>query len=640
MNDNVNVPNVLIIDDDKGMCKTLSRILELDGYAVTAANTGSNGVACIKESPFNIVILDIKLPDVDGVELLKIIKMTNPDLNIIMMTAYASTENAIKALNEGADAFVTKPFDVEELRAIVKKSIENQRIVKEKKRLEKELKESLEKYRELFESISDAVAVFGFPDGNLIIYNKRFTGLLGYSEQELKGKRFSDFIYPEDLPAFWKRFEKRIAGETVEDIYEIRVFNKNGEVVFLEAGDRPYSQRSETVGIELIMRDISERKNIEEQLIQSEKLRAIGQMASGVAHDFNNALAIILGNTESLARQVDMLNPEQIKRQLKVIEIAALDAAETVRRIQEFTRVRADKEYLKVNINEIVEEVKEMSKPRWKDQAQEQGINIEFETKLKQDLPSVLGSPSELREVLTNIIFNSIDAMPKGGKIIIETSDANKEVQLLVTDTGIGIAKGIKRRIFDPFFTTKGVISDGLGLSIAYNIITRHGGRIGVESEEGKGATVEIVLPVPLEFKEEREKGILTREVGCFNILVIDDEEMVRNILGNLLAQGGHNVFKASSGKEGLDIFNKEMIDLIFTDLGMPGMSGWEVAKSIKAKDSKVPVALITGWGIQIDDEKMKESGADLILNKPFRRDQVLNLVAEAMDIKRKLSSS
>jgi PAS domain S-box-containing protein len=368
-----------------------------------------------------------------------------------------------------------------------------------KKILEKELKESLEKYRELFESISDAVAVFGFPDGNLIIYNKRFTGLLSYSEQELKGKRFSDFIYPEDLPAFRKRFEKRIAGETVEDIYEIRVFNKNGEVVFLEVGDRPYSQRSETVGIEVIMRDISERKNIEEQLIQSEKLRAIGQMASGVAYDFNNALAIILGNTESLARQVDMLNPEQIKRQLKVIEIAALDAAETVRRIQEFTRVRADKEYLKVNINEIVEEVKEMSKPRWKDQAQEQGINIEFETKLKQDLPSVLGSPSELRKVLTNIIFNSIDAMPKGGKIII---------------------------------------------------------------------------------------------------------------------------------------------DLVFTDLGMPGMSGWEVAKSIKAKDSKVPVVLITGWGIQIDDEKMKESGADLILNKPFRRDQVLDLVAEAMDIKRKLSSS
>jgi PAS domain S-box-containing protein len=641
MNDNVNVPNILIIEDDKSICKTLSIILDLDGYAVTTANTGSNGVACIKESPFNIVILDIKLPDVDGVELLKIIKRTNPDLNIIMMTAYASTENTIKALNAGADAFVIKPFDIEELRALVRKSIENQRIANEKNRLEKELKESLEKYRELFESISDAVAVFTFPDGNLIIYNTRFTGLLGYSEQELKGKRFSDFIYPEDLPEFRKRFEKRVAGETVEDIYEIRVLNKSGEVVFLEAGDRPYSQRGETVGIEVIMRDISERKNIEEQLIQSEKLRAIGQIASGVAHDFNNALAIILGNTESLARQVDILNPEQIKRQLKVIEIAALDAAETVRRIQEFTRVRADKEYLKVNINEIVEEVKEMSKPRWKDQAQEQGINIEFESKLKQNLPPVMGSPSELREVLTNIIFNSIDAMPKGGKIIIETKDINnKEVKLLVTDTGKGISKEIKRRIYDPFFTTKGVISDGLGLSIAYNIITRHGGRIGVESEEGKGATVEIVLPAHLEFKEEGEKCILTREVKCSNIIVIDDEEMVRNILVNLLAQCGHNVFKASSGKEGLDIFYKEMIDLVFTDLGMPGMSGWEVAKSIKAKDSKVPVALITGWGIQIDDEKMKESGADLILNKPFRRDQVLNLVAEAMDIKRKLSSS
>ncbi len=633
------IPNILIIDDDKGMCKTLSHILELDGYRISTANTANDGAALIKGDSFNIAILDIRLPDIDGVELLEIIKEINPDLSIIMMTAYASTENAIKALNRGADAFVTKPFDLEELRALIRKSIDKQMLTKEKQRLERELKESLEKYRELFESINDAVAVFMIPDGKLSIYNKRFIGLFGYSEQELKDKGFSDFIHPEDLPAAMKRFEERIAGKPVEDIYEIKVLNKNGEVLFLEVGDRTYFQKGNIFGVEIIMRDVSEKKKIEEQLIQSEKLRVMGQMASGVAHDFNNILSIILGNTELLAMQVEILNPEQIKKRLKIIERAGLDAAETVRRIQEFTRIRADKEYFKVDINEIVEEVKEMSKPRWKDQAQGKGINIELITLLKKDLPHIMGNPSELREVLTNMIFNSIDAMPEGGKILIETKSVDKEVHILVTDIGIGISKELRRRIFDPFFTTKGVVSDGLGLSIAFSIISRHGGRIEVESEEGKGTTFTIILPVSFEIKKDGKKSIQTREVKTANILVIDDEEMVRDILGSLLIHRGHNVYKASSGKEGLGIFDKEAIDLVFTDVGMPGMSGWEVATSIKAKDPSIPVALITGWGIQIDDEKMKESGADLILNKPFKINQVLDLVAEAMDIKRRLSS-
>jgi len=639
MNTNAEIPSVLIIDDDKGMCKTLSRILEMDGYKVFTANMGYEASAYIKECPFSVALLDIKLPDIDGVELLEIVKKLDPNLSVIMMTAYASVENAIKALNEGADAFVTKPFNIDELRAIVKKSIEKQRLTNEKHRLEKELKESLEKYRGLFESINDAVAVFMSPDGELGIYNTRFLGLCGYSEEDLKGKRFSDFLHPEDIPKMQERFEKRIAGETVEDIYEIRMLNKNGEVIYLEVGDRPYLQNEKTLGVEVIMRDISERKKIEEQLIQSEKLRVMGQLASGVAHDFNNALAIILGNTELLSKQMDMLSPEQIKKQLKVIEIAAIDAAETVRRIQEFTRIRADKEFSKVNINEIIEEVKEMSKPRWKDYAQGRGINIELTTLLDKNLPLIMGNSSELREVLTNIIFNSIDAMPQGGKIVIETKTDNKEVHILVTDTGIGIPKELKRKIFDPFFTTKGVVSDGLGLSVAYSIISRHGGIIEIESEEGKGTTVTIKLPVPLELKESEEKDISIKEVKRSNILVVEDEEMVRIVLEQLLTQRGHNVFSASSGEEGLKLFHKGGIDLVLTDLGMPGMSGWEVARSVKAKDSRIPVVLITGWGVEIDDEEVKNSGVDLIITKPFKIDQVLNIVAEAMEIKRKLSS-
>jgi len=640
MQANFDKPTILIIDDDKGMCKTLSRILELDGYSIATANTASEGISSVKEREFNIALLDIKLPDIDGVELLGVIKKASPDLSVIMMTAYASTENAIKALNRGADAFVTKPFDIEELRAIVKKSIDKQRLTLEKKRLEKELKESVEKYRELFENINDALAVFMKPEWKLSIYNTRFISQFGYFDDELKDKSFLDFVHPEDRSKAQERFMKRISGEELDDVYELRVLDKKGNIIFLEIGDRPYSRKGTVVGLELIMRNISERKIIQEQLIQSEKLRAIGQMASGVAHDFNNALAIILGNTELLVRQLETMEIDEIKGQLKVVETAALDAAETVRRIQEFTRIRTDREFAEVDLNRIVEEVKDMSKPRWKNQAQEMGINIEFETILSDDIPSVIGNPSELREVLTNIIFNSIDAMPKGGKISIETKKANGEVQIQVTDTGIGIPQEFKNKIFDPFFTTKGVVSDGLGLSIAYSIITRQEGRIIVKSEEGKGTTVNIFLPISFKLKQEEKKSAVKSEAASSSILVIDDEEMVRNILGNLLMQSGHNVFKAASGKEGLEIFNQGGIDLVFTDIGMPEMSGWEVSRLIKDRDSRVPVALITGWGVQIDDEKMKESGADLVLNKPFRLEDVLDLVTEAIDLKKKIASS
>jgi PAS domain S-box-containing protein len=640
MNGNLDKASVLIIDDDKGMCKTLSRILELDGYNIETANSATEGISIAKESYFNIALLDIKLPDIDGVELLGILKKNDPELSIIMMTAYASTENAIKALNKGADAFVTKPFDIEELRAIVKKSIDKQQLTLEKMRLEKELKESVEKYRELFESINDALAVFMKPEGKLSIYNNRFISLFGYRENELANKKFFDFVHPEDILKAQERFKLRTAGEELDDMYELRMLNKKGKVFYFEIGDHPYFHKGEIIGLELIMRDVSERKIIEEQLIQSEKLRAIGQMASGVAHDFNNALAIILGNTELLVRQLESMDINEIKSQLNVIETAALDAAETVRRIQEFTRIRTDKEYTKVDINKIVEEVKEMSKPRWKDQAQEMGIHIELVTKLSNNVPNVMGNPSELREVLTNIIFNSIDALPTGGEISIETKKANGAVKIMVTDTGIGIPTEIKRKIFDPFFTTKGVVSDGLGLSIAYSIITRQGGNITVESKEGKGTTVTIYLPISDELKEGEKKAKMKREAAASTILVIDDDEMVRNILGNLLTQSGHNVFKASSGKEGIEIFSQGGIDLVFTDIGMPGMSGWEVTRFIKDHDPAVPVALITGWGVQIEDDKMKESGANLVLNKPFRLDEVLELVAEALDLKKNIPSS
>ena len=380
---------------------------------------------------------------------------------------------------------------------------------------------------------------------------------------------------------------------------------------------------------------LKELKQAQDQIVQAEKLRAMGEMASGVAHDFNNILAVILGNIQLLLHQFDHLGPETIRERLRIIECSSKDAAETIRRIQEFTGVRRDKEFAPLSINQIVEDVLTITQPRWKDQAQEKGIQIELVKNLCE-IPLVLGNPSELREVLTNIIFNAADAMPEGGKLTLSTQPQTEDwVEVRIADTGIGITEEVKRRIFDPFFTTKGVTNSGLGLSVSYGIIKRHGGEILVESEPGQGTTFILHLPIGYEQEAAEEKAIKpVKEAHSARILVIDDEEAVRDLLSQMLQARGYKVVLAANGEEGIGRFKEGEFDLVFTDLGMPKISGWEVSKTIKGINPKVPIAMITGWGMELSKEKMGESGIDLIVSKPFDFDQVIHLVSEAMDLK------
>jgi GAF domain-containing protein/CheY-like chemotaxis protein len=383
---------------------------------------------------------------------------------------------------------------------------------------------------------------------------------------------------------------------------------------------------------------LQELKLAQDQIVQAEKLRAMGEMASGVAHDFNNVLAVVLGNIQLLLYQMDRLSPEEIREGLKVIERSSKDGAETVRRIQEFTGVRRDKEFISLSLNEIITEVANITQPRWKGQTQKKGIQVELLTQLG-DIPLIMGSPSELREVLTNIIFNAVDAMPEGGKLTITTQPQTEDwVEVRVVDTGMGMTEEVKKRVFDPFFTTKGVKNSGLGLSVSYGIIKRHGGEILIESEPGKGTAFILHLPTGYGEVETVVKEVAPiKELRQARILVIDDEDSVRDILSRMLKTKGHQVAVASNGEEGIERFKSEPFDIVLTDLGMPRLSGWEVGKAIKGINPKVPIAMITGWGVELDREKMRESGIDLIISKPFNFDQVIQLVSEAMELKERV---
>ncbi|MCK4419271.1 response regulator [Candidatus Aerophobetes bacterium] len=393
---------------------------------------------------------------------------------------------------------------------------------------------------------------------------------------------------------------------------------------------------------EEIRQSLKEKEKLEkklrqqhEQLVRTERLRALGEMAGGVAHDFNNLLTAILGNVQLLSMRIGKVDAEEIKDKLRIIETSTLDGAKIVKRIQEFSRVRTDKAFVQVDIEKIIRDAIEITKPSWRDEAQKKGGTIEVITRLNK-LPPVVGDSSELREVLTNIIFNAVDAMPEGGRITISTKEDEDKVYTSISDTGVGMSERTKRKVFDPFFTTKRPRSSGLGMSLSYGIITRYGGDIEIDTEKGKGTTFTIKLPISPEIEEKKRRTTSSSETRKANILVIDDEKGICDILKEMLSLEGHSVASSLSAKKGIELFRKKEFDLVLTDLGMPEISGWELAKRIKDINPQVLVAMITGWGKQVDRKEMKKWGIDFSLAKPFQQRELFDLVAKATEAKEK----
>ena len=361
----------------------------------------------------------------------------------------------------------------------------------------------------------------------------------------------------------------------------------------------------------------------QDQLIRTEKLRALGEMASGVAHDFNNLLASILGRAQLLMRRVE---DPKLRQWLQVIERAAMDGARTVRRIQEFARIRRDQPFVAVDLNRVVQDALEVTQSRWQEDAQSRGVTIHIATDLVP-VPPAWGDPAELREVLTNLILNAVDAMPEGGTLTLATRADETTVSLTVNDTGVGMTPDVQPRIFDPFFTTKGPSGTGLGLSITYGIVSRHGGQIRVESAEGQGTTFHLTFPVSTVEAEPPGPAAL-EPVAPLRCLVVDDEQPVLEVLGDVLAAGGHSAVLVADGAEAIRRFKAEPFDIVFTDLAMPGVNGWQVARAVKDQAPSVPVLLVTGWAVELSPDELRGKGVDAVLSKPVKLEDILAAVA------------
>jgi signal transduction histidine kinase/FixJ family two-component response regulator len=362
----------------------------------------------------------------------------------------------------------------------------------------------------------------------------------------------------------------------------------------------------------------AEYEELRERATHAEKMAALGELSFGVAHNVNNTLTGILGRAQLLLRTKDA---EKISAGIEMIVKSAEDGAHIIRRIQDFARRQPSRKFEPVSVAGLMKDVCEMSRPRWESVVDGPQIRLAL---VADCTASVLGDAVELREVLVNMIYNAIDAMPSGGEIRMSSQETSGRVVLTIADNGTGMTPDVKSRLFDPFFTTKGKGGTGMGMAVSFGIIRRHNGSIDVESEPGRGTIFRISLPIA-----ESATAVTETDAGLLEIagserklrvLVVDDEMAVREVLREALEAEGCDVTVAESGEMALKLYDAKAgkLDVVFTDIGMPEMSGWELASEIRKRSETIPLAIVSGWAEAISCDARQAIKADWVVSKPF----------------------
>jgi signal transduction histidine kinase len=374
-----------------------------------------------------------------------------------------------------------------------------------------------------------------------------------------------------------------------------------------------------------------ELRESQQQVVAQERLRAFGEMAGGIVHDFNNALMSVIGYSEMLLNDDDMLRDFKTAREfLKIMNTAGQDASQVISRLRDFYRPREVTDvFARVDLNEVIEQAVPLTQPKWKGQALADGRTIKVELDLAK-LPAISGNAAELREVATNLIFNAVDAMPAGGTITLRSSTQDGQALFEVTDTGSGMSDEVRSRCVEPFFSTKGEKGTGLGLSMVFGIIKRHEGSVEIQSELGKGTTFRIRLPAMIDAPDERDNE--TRKMKrSLHVLVVDDEPVTRGVLERYLISDGHSVVTAVDAEEALGCFAGAKFDLLITDHAMPGLNGVQLAAAVRELRAGQPVILVTGFAAGSMGADEEPTGVDLIMRKPVPRRDLRRALVSVM---------
>jgi PAS domain S-box-containing protein len=479
-------------------------------------------------------------------------------------------------------------------------------------RLYGEVEETKQHLEQLIRSAGDAIISVD-AEGNIRGWNPAAETIFGLGGAQAVGQPFASLLPPDP----YRSARAALSRDNPVRAFDVTTKRGEGRALNLAVTLSLLPGRDgNPEGMLAIVRDMTAQREIEAQMHQSERLTALGQMAGGIAHDFNNLLQAILGYAQLMARSPG--NTDVVRRGLDVIEKAANSGAETVRRIQKFARLRPDEPFVSMDLNQVVRDSLAITRPRWEEKKVKGGVPLQLELELGP-VPMVMGRPAELNEVITNLVLNAIDAMPRGGTLRIRTRlGDHRHAIITVADTGMGMSEEVRKRVFDPFFTTKGEEGTGLGLSVSHSIVERHGGDLKVDSRPGEGTTFTITLPIGMSPIGESTTGAETRGDRKGRILLVDNDPQVLSILGEMLKDAGHHVLPVPSGPEALRVFVPSGFDLVITNVGMPEMSGWDVAERLRARDPHVPVIFITGWGLQEEDQaRCRRLGISALLFKP-----------------------
>jgi len=635
----MNKKKILIVDDELLILRIISDILGKEGYEVKTAINYFNASQLLDGEKFDVVITDIRMPEKSGIDLLTHVREINSDIPVILMTGFATLETAVEAVKQGAYDYLTKPLDFNKLKRIVSQSIERFNLLSSNKKLVRELQEVnsnleikvSERTRELLNILHSANESIVTTDNELIIKTVNPKTIEIY-EKDCVGKKLDELIgginYETIIP-------KILKNSSYITKHEVKYGEKHLEISLSQLVD---FDTKESFGVIVITDDITEKKKLEIQLLQSAKMSAVGQLAAGVAHEFNNVLSGIVGYTSLAMSRNDV---EKIREDLNVVEKASNRAIEVVRKLLAFSRQK-DEKYILSNIDELIDD----SLSLVNNTLSKEGVKI---IKHFGKTPPVKVNQNEIQQVVLNMVINAKHAIDENlelsyeDKVIGVTTEAvDGFVKMDISDTGIGIPRENIPKIFEPFFTTKDRNSKepgtGLGLPITYAIIERHGGSIDVDSEIGKGTTFTIWIPFDQPFANgnvpqimDMDKKEQIESARKANILVVDDELYIGDLIRDSLKDQGHNVTVLNNGEEAIEKFKEHHFDIAFVDYMLPGCTGLEVIKRIRGHNPHTSLILITGSVNSSVAESAMAEGATSFLQKPFTFDQIRNVVSTAI---------
>ena len=644
------VPKVLIVDDEARMCDSLKVLLSKQGYDAQTAYSGKEAIEHLAKDSFDLVLLDIVMPDMSGHQIMDYINSQNQETLVVVMTGHASLDSAIESLRRGAYDYLRKPFDFEQLEKRVKNALNQNKLKREYELVNGKLELTEKRYQYLVNVSPDIIYTLDH-EGKFTFINGAVEPLLGYKSEQLIGKHYASIVFEHDIDKAKNHFNERRTGGRAAKGVELRLKcseNHNtpercltAELKAMGMYDKAVGQQDKKfIGTYGVARDVSDRKRLDAQLLQAQKMKAIGTLAGGIAHDFNNLLMGIEGRTSLMLLHIDSDHPHFAH--IKGIQDMVERAADLTKQLLGFAR-GGKYEVRPTDLNELIKKCSEMFGRTKKE--------VRIHGKYQKDIWTVEVDRTQIEQVLLNFYVNAWQAMPGGGDLYIQAENVRLDegevrpfgakpgnyVKVSVTDTGVGMDEETQRRIFEPFFTTKEMgRGTGLGLASAYGIIKNHGGIINVYSKKGDGATFNIYLPaadalISEQSLEEREKEI---HEGHETVLLVDDEDMIIDVGQEMLTAAGYDVLSARGGKEAVEVYkkNKDKVDIIILDMVMPDMGGGDVYDTLREINPDIRVLLSSGYSISGQATEILERGCNGFIQKPFNIRRLSQRIREILD--------